>query len=100
MSTPETFREVLTYNGGQKLSMLCQPSELQWNANQLEALIGSSFPKWSDDGKKELLQLTIPATSPGVIVHLLNDIRKKREIMDFFDLVEVRRAALISNVKS
>jgi hypothetical protein len=51
--------------------------------------------------KRELLQLTIPAMSPGVIVHLLNDIRihKKRGIGDFFDLDEVRRSDLISNVK-
>ena len=100
MSTTETFRQVLTCNGGQKVSMLCQPSELKWNANQLEVLIDSSFPEWSKDGKRELLQLTIPAMSPGVIVHLLNDIRiHKRGIEDFFDLDEVRRSDLISNVK-
>jgi hypothetical protein len=101
MSTPETFRQVLTYNRGQKISTPCQPSELKWNANQLEVLIDSSFPEWSKDGKRELLQLTIPAMSPGVIVHLLNDIRiqKKIGMEDFFDLDEVRRSDLISNVK-
>jgi hypothetical protein len=81
--------------------MLCQPSELKWNANQLEVLIDSSFPEWSKDGNRELLQLTIPAMSPGVIVHLLDDIRvhKKRVIEDFFYLDEVRHSDLISNVK-
>ena len=68
-----------------KISMLCQPSELKWNANQLEMLINSSFPEWSKEGKRELLEITLPAMSPGVIVHLPNDIRihKMRGINDF-----------------
>ena len=37
--------------------------------------------------------------SPGVVVRLLNDIRKMRGIEDFLDLDEVRRSDLISNVR-
>ena len=59
MSTPETFRTVLTYNGGQKISKLCRPSELKWNANQLEVLINSSFPGWSEEGKRKLLKMIL-----------------------------------------
>jgi hypothetical protein len=101
MSTPETFRQVLTYNGGQKISMLCQPSELKWDANKLEMLINSSFPEWSKEGKRELLEITLPAMSPGVIVHLLNDIRihKMRGVNDFCNLDLVRRSDLLSNVE-
>lgn len=99
MSTPETFRQVLTFNGGQKISSLRQPSELKWNPTKLEVLIDSSFPEWSKDGKKALLELVIPAMSPGVIVNLLYDIRKTKGIKDFFDLDEDRRSDLISNVQ-
>ena len=75
--------------------------ELKWNSNQLEMLIDSSFPEWSKDGKRELLRLTIPAMSPGVIVHLLNDIRnyKMRGINDFCNFDLVRRSDLLSNVE-
>ena len=102
MSRPELYREVLTYKGGQKISAVCRPSELKWNKKKLEELIDLSFPEWSDKGKNELLKLTIPAMSPGVIVRLrdyIHTIRTRKEIKDFYDLDEVERSGHISNVE-
>lgn len=100
MSTPESYREVLTYNGGiSRISEVCEPSGLKWNKKKLEELIDLSFPEWSDKGKNELLKLTIPAMSPGVIVLLRDYIRARKEIKDFVDSDEVERSGHISNVK-
>jgi hypothetical protein len=70
LSSAETFLQVADYNSGEKLSVLCYPSEMRWSDSQLESVIGSCFPNWSVAGKKKLLELTRRAMSPGLIVRL------------------------------
>jgi hypothetical protein len=70
LKSPEAFFQVATYNGGEKISILCYPSELRWSESQLQSLIDLWFPEWSIAGKMKLLELTRHTMSPGLIVQL------------------------------
>ena len=98
VSKPETYNLISALNGGQKISTLCNPSSLRWNPNQLEALISSSFPGWSEGGKNELLKMSVSAMSPGPIIKLMVAIRS-RGINDFSDLEKDDLYRLEKNVK-
>jgi hypothetical protein len=73
---------------------------LRWDAHQLEALIAYSFPGWSINGKRKLLEITSAAMSPGIITKFRYYIsRKSRKVSDFFDLDQGDISLLTYEVK-
>jgi hypothetical protein len=98
ISKPETYFRLKTINGGEKVSRICGPSDLAWDKDQLELFIDLHFPGWSNDGKKELLELCSPAKCPGPIASLLS--AGHRKVDDFFSLTSTDLDELKSVVQA
>ena len=67
VSNPETFREILKLNGGDKIKPIFPyMGTMKWNNNQMEQFVSENLSHWTLTDRKLISDMCAPACSPGV----------------------------------